>query len=261
MSTLLTEGTRAAYDELAPAYDRLTAHHRQEAWLSTIETLALEHGLTGKRLLDIGCGTGNSFLPLLRRGYEVTGSDLSPEMVDIARRKSGGKATVFTGDMRELGAIGEFDLVTCLDDALNYLSDENELRSVFRGVAGNLAAGGLFVFDVNTLRTYRTTFARDECWEADGCFFAWRGEAASTAARGVVAAATVEAFLPEGMAWRRVTTRHVQRHFSDDIVRKALCEAGLSCAAACGYTSDGELSPAFDELRDNKRVYVARNDL
>ena len=62
--------TRAAYDALAPVYDGLTAHHDYERWLTQLLGLAHHHGLAGNRVLDVACGTGESFMPLVRRGYD-----------------------------------------------------------------------------------------------------------------------------------------------------------------------------------------------
>src|SRR5215207_9538088 len=101
------------YDVLAPAYDVLTAGHAHGAWLREIEHLALDHGLRGRRLLDVACGTGKSFEPLLQEGYSVTACDVSPGMVAHARRRAGGHARVLVADMRRLPVLGAFDLVTC----------------------------------------------------------------------------------------------------------------------------------------------------
>jgi ubiquinone/menaquinone biosynthesis C-methylase UbiE len=99
--TLESDATRA-YAVLAPAYDLLTAEYAYGPWLTAIERVAREHGLRGHRLLDVGCGTGKSFLPLLERGFEVTACDISPEMVEMDRQKGGGRARVHVADMRDL---------------------------------------------------------------------------------------------------------------------------------------------------------------
>src|SRR5687767_679449 len=101
----------AAYEPLAPFYDRFTAASEYEPVLDAIETWARAQGLAGRRVLDVACGTGKSFEPLLSRGYEVTGCDLSPAMVAEARRKAAGAREVVVADMRALPWRSEFDLV------------------------------------------------------------------------------------------------------------------------------------------------------
>jgi ubiquinone/menaquinone biosynthesis C-methylase UbiE len=70
--------TRDAYEDLAAAYELLTAGYPHGRWLAALVALAGEHGLRGRDALDVACGTGTSFLPLLARGFTVVGCDLSP---------------------------------------------------------------------------------------------------------------------------------------------------------------------------------------
>src|SRR5690242_11065952 len=146
-----------AYERLAPVYDLLTAGYDHPTWLDSLETLALEHGLEGHRLLDVACGTGKSFMPMLARGYEVSACDVSPAMVELARVKvdgTGSKASLFVADMRALPPLAPVDLITCLDDAVNYLVSAEDLSAALASMACALAPGGLIAFDVNTLATY-----------------------------------------------------------------------------------------------------------
>src|SRR4051794_9325805 len=185
---LVRDPAAAAYDGLAPHYDALTVGHDYDRWIDVLERLGREYGLSGKRLLDVACGTGKSFLPMLERGYEVVACDLSPGMVERAREKlPDGRAELLVADMRELPILGAFDLVTCLDDAVNYLTSADELAAALRGFARNLRPGGVAIFDSNTLATYRTSFAGDAALECDGAFFCWRGEASAEAEAGALA--------------------------------------------------------------------------
>src|ERR687897_3655955 len=100
-SALSVDGSAAAaYETLAPFYDRFTAHHDYELWTGGLLGLARAHGLTGNRVLDAGCGTGKSFLPLLDRGFEVTGCDQSPAMLELAAEKAAGRVTLHLSDLR-----------------------------------------------------------------------------------------------------------------------------------------------------------------
>lgn len=250
----------AAYEALAPAYDELTAEHRHEDWLAALERLALEHGLRGRRVLDVACGTGKSFAPLLRRGYEVSACDLSPRMVALARRRlAGTSGAAFVADMRSLPATGPFDLVTCLDDAINYLLEPRDLEAALRSMRKTLRPGGLLVFDVNTLCTYRTTFATDAVSERGARLFCWRGEGDPEAQPGSLQSATVEVFSRrEGGRWERTTSRHRQRHHPRPRVERALARAGLHLRAARGQRSGGRLSSDADEGRHTKLVFLAQ---
>jgi SAM-dependent methyltransferase len=249
-----------AYDGLAPHYDAFTAGHDYDRWLGLLEGVALEHGLAGRALLDIGCGTGKSFLGMLARGYEVVACDLSPEMVARAREKvPDGRAEVFVADMRALPEVGAFDLITCLDDAVNYLRSRDELRAALEGFARNLRPGGIAIFDANTLGTYRVWYAGTTAIDSDGAFFCIRGEASPDLEPGDTASVWIEIFSPgPGDLWRRTRSRHVQRHHPRWEVEDAAAEAGLELVAVHGQTAGPVLTPDPDDEADTKFVYVVR---
>jgi SAM-dependent methyltransferase len=249
----------SAYDAFAPFYDGFTAASDYEKWTAQVLALAAHHGLKGETVLDLACGTGNSFMPLLERGFEVTGCDLSSPMLAEAARKAPA-ATLVHADLRERPRLGSFDLVTCVDDSLNYLRDTGELAAAFETIAANLSPDGVAVFDLNTLRAYRTTFASDAVSEADGTLFAWRGESTPDAPPGCVAAARIDVFAPAGDGrYGRVTTRHVQRHFTREEVVRLLRETGLRCVAVHGALDDGRVVERADEEEQLKVLYIARH--
>jgi SAM-dependent methyltransferase len=248
-----------AYETLAPAYDEMTADYRYDRWLPALERLALEHGLAGKRVLDVACGTGKSFVPLLERGYDVTACDLSPRMVARARRRLGDPSRALVADMRRLPPLGEFDLVTCLDDAVNYLLEPGDLDAALASMASALREGGLLVFDVNTLLTYRTTFAADSVFERDGRLFCWRGMSDPEAEAGGRHEAAVEVFTRVGPGrWTRVTGRHRQRHHPRAAVERSVRAAGLVLRALRGQSPGARLSREAEESRHTKLVFVAQ---
>lgn len=260
MSVLTESEPALAYDSLAPFYDQFTLGYAHEAWIAAIERRALELGLEGTRALDLACGTGKSTLPLVARGYDVLSCDVSPEMIREARRKCPERADCFVvADMRWLPPLGTFDLVLCVDDAVNYLLSGDELADMFARVAESLAPGGIFVFDVNTLATFREAFGQAMVSERDGILFAWRGEADASLSPCQTAAASVEIFAQrdDGL-WERRTSRHVQRHHPPEVIRAALAQAGLDCAAVMGQLPGARLEPYADEARHTKLVYFAR---
>jgi SAM-dependent methyltransferase len=256
--TTISRSRPGGYEEFAPFYDDFTAGSDYEAWTVRILALLDSLGWSGERILDVACGTGNSFLPLLRRGFAVTGCDLSAAMLAEAARKAPAVELV-EADMRGLPNLGSFDLVTCFDDSLNYLLDQEELSSALRSMAANLAGDGLLLFDLNTLLAYRTTFAASSVVEHGGVTFIWRGEGSPDLASGCRASAQIDVFAPEnGELYRRVSSAHEQRHFPPDLVTALLGGAGLDCMGGYGVLEDGTPVRALDEARHPKALYVAR---
>jgi SAM-dependent methyltransferase len=246
-----------AYEAIAPVYDDFTAHHDYELWLGNLLPKARGHGLSGHRLLDVGCGTGKSFLPMLERGWEVTACDISPSMLELARAKAGGAARLSVADMRELPVFGEFDLVWSLDDAMNYLLSPEELGEALSGMRANLAPGGLLMFDVNTLQAYRTFFAEVQQVDRGDKRLVWRGQGSPDAPPGSISEAHFEVEAVDGGADIE-THVHRQRHFPEAEVRELLETAGLECLDVYGHGFDAIPKQPVEELVHSKVVYFAR---
>lgn len=252
------QGVLGTYETFAPFYDAFTSEYPYDEWLGDLEQWARESGVPGRRLLDVACGTGNSFLPMLARGYEVVGCDLSPSMLARARAKAAGRAQVVAADMRALPWRERFDLVTCIDDSMNYLLSTADLVAALHSICKALAPGGLAMFDTNSLAAYRTGFASELSLEADGNRFRWRGEGDVLHEPGELAAATIELLVP-GAAPVPIG-RHVQRHHPVAVVRAACAEAGLELLGVRGADPDGGLDPEPDEGRHMKIAFMTRRE-
>jgi len=242
---------RETYDAFASAYDVFNQAYQYESWTGKLLGEAEKAGLKGDRLLDVGCGTGLSFVALLDRGWKVTACDISSGMIEIARRRVGDRAELLIADMRTLPALGEFDLVWAVNDAANYVLSDEELLAALTSMVRNLAPDGVVLFDLNTLFTFKTFFCETHEREVDGQHFVWRGEMdVDEIGPGSIAEAHFQA---EGQAIDHV---HRQRHFPESDVLAALEAAGLEPRAVLGEL-DGVLSPGLDETVHTKAVYVA----
>jgi ubiquinone/menaquinone biosynthesis C-methylase UbiE len=249
------DAAQQTYDALAPSYDAFTLGfgYKYETWTATLLENAEAEGLQGNRLLDVACGTGFSFIPLLERGWRVTGCDVSPAMIEAARAKVDDRAELVVADMRELPLLGEFDLIWAINTPLNYLLDGEELRAALAGMRRNLAPGGFVLFDALTLKTARTFFGETFEVEREGRRFRWRGLVAPEEVRpGTVAGGRLEA---EGD--RALVQDHRMRHFSAGEVLAAIGEAGLRCERVFGE-KDGELRPDLDEDEQPIAAYFCR---
>jgi SAM-dependent methyltransferase len=249
---------KAAYEAIAPVYDDFTAHHDYELWLGELLPRLERRGLRQGRLLDVGCGTGKSFLPMLARSWEVTACDISPSMLALARDKLAGQAvTLHVADMRALSQYGEFELVWALDDAVNYLLSREELLKALRGMRRNIAPGGFLVFDLNTLRAYRSFFAESTAIERGGLRLTWEGQAKPTVAPGSVVEARFEANSESGL--HVAPHLHRQRHFPEAEVQTTCAEAGLEIIETFGHGDDASFQQPLDEAKHMKAVYLAQS--
>jgi len=246
------------YEAYAPVYDVFTAHYDYDGWLADLIVVLERYGLRGRRLLDVACGTGKSFLPMLGRAWRVTGCDISASMLDRARAKVGEEVRLLRADMRDLPKLGEFDLVWALDDAINYLLSAEELEQALTGMRENLAAGGLLLFDVNTLLAYRTFFAETEVVEREGHRLVWRGLTAPDAAPGTICESRLEIDPGESRNEDAADCVHRQRHFPEEEVLATIERAGLECLGVYGHGLDGVPKQPLDEAIHTKAVYVAR---
>lgn len=252
---LAGDDARKAYEAFAPSYDDFNQAYgyNYERWTGVLLEKAEEEGISGNRLLDIACGTGFSFLPMLERGWQVTGCDISPAMIEIARSKAGDDASLLVADMRDLPHLGLFDLIWAVNDPINYLLSTEELEAALNGIRRNLLADGVAVFDVNTLVTYRNFFSREFVVEREGRRFIWRGQTSS------------EEVVPRSFYESRFEATdepgsegvHRQRHFSEDEVLKAIEAAGLRCVDLFGE-QEGDLYPELNEDVHSKAVYLCR---
>jgi SAM-dependent methyltransferase len=102
-----------------------------------------------RETLELACGTGRHAVELEKHGYEVTATDRSPDMLEIARRRAAEKKITFvSGDMQHLQLPAkEWDAVICLFDSIGYLKTDEALNEALRGIWKRLRSDGLFIFE------------------------------------------------------------------------------------------------------------------
>lgn len=245
---------RTTYDAFAPIYNEFNHLNDYEMWVGEVLLPELEkHGLRRGRALDVGCGTGRAFGPLLRRGWEVRACDLSPGMLERAREEGGNEVQLDVVDMRELPVYGEFELVLSLNDAVNYLLGDEDLERALGRMRANLADDGLLLFDVNSKGTYDSGFwsGNSHTVEHEGRSWTWYGHGEVEGEPGVFETRV------EGDDIEPIV--HRERFRSESEVREAMSAAGLECIAVLGMQEIDEkvvLSDPLDESRDYKIVYI-----
>ena len=146
-------GSRMSASEVYkhPHYYDLGYRWNTETECEFIEACPKAYGPAGaKRLLDIGCGSGRHLTALAKQGYEMTGIDLSPEMVAYVNEQATQShlpVTATVGDLRRLNLKGPYDAAFCFMDTFRFLLTNKEILSHLRAVAAALAPGGLYLTD------------------------------------------------------------------------------------------------------------------
>lgn len=139
------------FDRYAKYYDVLYSDKDYNKECDFIENVFSEFlDKKPKKILDVGCGTGNYMTVLLRRGYDVTGIDASASMASLAEKKVrhlgfGSKITV--NKMSAFHFDEAFDAAICMFAVLNYVTDTKELIQSLSNIRKHLKKGGLFLFD------------------------------------------------------------------------------------------------------------------
>ena len=116
------------YSLLAPFYDAINGSVDYEKWADFYVSEFRRYEKTKTSLvLDLGCGTGSMTLALARRGYDMTGVDNCPEMLDAAQKRSMregfyGKILYLCQDMTAFELYGTVDAVVCCLDGMNHLT-------------------------------------------------------------------------------------------------------------------------------------------
>ncbi len=108
----------------------------------------------GSRVLDLGCGAGRHTILLAERGLQVTGVDLSPRLLKLARerwaaRNPGRPGPLFApGDMRWPSVTGPFDAVVMLDVTLGVFDDDTDHVRTLAAIHERLRPGGRLVLEL-----------------------------------------------------------------------------------------------------------------
>ena len=167
------------YEALAEFYDVLNPDVDYAKWADFIDGIIKKQGETETNIvLDLACGTGSMSVELARRGYEVIGVDLSPEMLMEAQNKafSEGLNILFLNqNMCDIDLYGTVDACVCCLDSLNYLTNEDDLKRCLALVNNFMNDRGLFIFDVNTPHKFKNVYGNNAyILENDQVLCAWQ---------------------------------------------------------------------------------------
>ncbi len=141
------------FSNYAKYYNLIYQNKDYKAEAGFIDDLIQKHTPKAKTILNLGCGTGRHDSALARKGYSLTGVDMSKEMLAIARNSINSFKPKHTapdfhyGDIRSIRLDREFDVVTSLFHVMSYQTTNSDLHKAFKTAAVHLNPGGIFIFD------------------------------------------------------------------------------------------------------------------
>jgi ubiquinone/menaquinone biosynthesis C-methylase UbiE len=135
---------REIYNRIAKRYHKLSANHFFNAYLEVPATISLLKNVKGKKVLDLGCGTGRHTIILKKRGARVWGLDLSPKMLEIAKTEIKG-VDFKVGTVYNLPYRSNFFDVVVAGLVVEYFKD---IDKAFKEIHRVLKKDGIFVFSI-----------------------------------------------------------------------------------------------------------------
>ncbi|WP_138415672.1 class I SAM-dependent DNA methyltransferase [Aquibacillus sediminis] len=144
-----------SYAKMAQVYDSLMEDAPYDEWTEFAIHMFTKYGNGDVRnVIDLGCGTGQITTRLAQEGYDMSGVDLSADMLTYAQHHALEQQVSikwFQQDLRQLQGFHGFDAVISFCDVINYITNEEDVKQVFKHVNSMLEMNGLFLFDVHSM--------------------------------------------------------------------------------------------------------------
>ena len=226
-----------SYTDFAYIYDRLMKNDVDyEKWADYIENIFARYDKNPSLVCDLACGTGNITVPLARRGYDMTGIDVSEDMLNIAREKAADCDILFLNqNIASLDLYGTMDAFTCMIDGVNYIISPKALLDMLTKIKTCfLEKDGLFIFDISTRHKLKNVIGSNTFIHSDSnVFYAWQNRYIE---KKNLSDMMLTFFVKSGKDYRRFEERHLQRAYTEAEIRKIAKRAGF------------EKVDAYDEL-------------
>ena len=238
-----------SYEALAASYDRLTRDVDYEATVDFYRQILKREGLCPRTAVDLACGTGSITALLARMGLDVTGVDMSEEMLTVAQQKTCRLTPMPRFICQKLQALRlprGVDLAVCGLDSLDYITDPADCEKAIARVYRALNPGGIFIFDVNTPEKLRAMDGQVFLDEDEDVYCVWRGEFDEETN---ICSYGMDLFQRTGRLWQRSFEEHREYAYTREQLTAYLKQAGFCRIAVYG---DRSFSPPGE---GEQRIY------
>lgn len=215
------------YNRFAYLYDNLINDVDYKKWADYYFNIFQRYGLTNPKLgLDLGCGTGSLTTELAGRGIEMTGVDLSEDMLMVAREKSAGMDILYLNqDMCSFELYGTVDFIVSSLDCMNYITDKRDLLKVMKLANNYLNPRGLFIFDINTRHKLENVIGNNTfILENDDVFCSWQNEYDR---KRKICDFYLTFFMKNGQEYTRFDEEHSERAYEIEEIKSVIESSGM----------------------------------
>lgn len=214
------------YGSFANVYDLFMDDVDYDSWTDyIIQFLEGSH-----RILECGCGTGEISVRLKKKGFDIVSCDISVDMLEVAcnkARNAGMRIPFLHLDMRYLSFPKPFDAIIAVCDAVNYLTDLEEVRQFFLSSFNNLKPNGVLMFDVSSKYKIESILADNTFSDIrNDAVYIWQNCYDDT--NGLLEM-NIEFFVKANdELYKRFNETHIQKAHSEHELIELLREAGFS---------------------------------
>ena len=168
----------SSFGPVAPYYDELMRSVPYRMWTSYYLLLLAHQGVRPRRVLDVCCGTGTMCEMLVEEDFTPAGFDLSPGMVEEARRKASAKELDIryeVADARTVDMGEEYEAAFSFFDSLNNILEPEGVFRSFQRVAAHLPPGASWIFDLNTAYAFEERMFDQRSGGRSKLRYDWKG--------------------------------------------------------------------------------------
>lgn len=247
----------SAYESFASVYDLFMRDINYDEWIKYIEKLWDNFNINPKLVCELGCGTGNISLRLAKKGRDVIGIDISEDMLSKARQKAENEkldVLFLHQDMCDFELYGTVDCILCLCDSLNYITEKDDILTVFKLVNNYLHPNGVFIFDLNTEHKFKNIYSDNTFSEiTEDAAYIWENYYDEDEQ---INEYYLNFFVKNHKgSYDRMEEEHYERAYSLDTIKALIEQSGLKFEAAYDAFS-------FDSSReDSERIYVVAREV
>ncbi len=216
----------SSYDIFSQFYDNLTDNVDYKKRAEFFRTLLVRYKVKdGATVLDMGCGTGKFTCEMAKMGYDMIGTDISPEMLCEARNnmyENEVQMLLLCQSMEELDLYGTVDCAVSTLDSLNHLESSENVKKAFYNAGLFMNPDGIFIFDVNTVYKHREILGNNTfVYDTDEVYCVWQNTLNEDDSVDI----SLDFFECDGDAYYRSNQEFSERAYPIENIKKWLEEA------------------------------------